>query len=97
EGLTNVRKHAPGVVATVVVAGTPGEELVVEVRNPPAPGRHDTDERHAPLPGAGTGLIGLRERVDLAGGSLEHGWTPDGVFRLRASLPWPAAPSAQRT
>ena len=38
----------------------------------------------APLPGSGTGLIGLVERVGLAGGSLEHGWTPEGEFRLRA-------------
>ena len=92
EGLTNVRKHAPGAVATVVVEGSPGAELVVEVRNPPALG-----EQHPPLPSAGTGLIGLRERVDLAGGSLEHGWTPDGRFRLWARLPWPAAPSPQQT
>ncbi len=46
--------------------------------------------RPPPLPNAGTGLIGLRERVGLAGGTLAHGWTPDGEFRLRAELPWPA-------
>jgi signal transduction histidine kinase len=58
----------------------------VEVRNPrPAGGEHAV-----PLPGAGTGLVGLRERVDLGGGSLEHGWTADGDFRLCATLPWPA-------
>jgi signal transduction histidine kinase len=39
------------------------------------------------LPGAGTGLIGLAERVSLAGGTLEHGVDPDGAFVLRASLP----------
>ena len=41
----------------------------------------------APLPGAGTGLIGLAERVSLAGGTLEHGVDPDGAFVLRARLP----------
>jgi signal transduction histidine kinase len=41
------------------------------------------------LPGSGTGLIGLVERVGLAGGTLDHGWTADGEFRLRARLPWP--------
>src|SRR5919206_2204868 len=41
----------------------------------------------APPPGAGTGLIGLAERVSLAGGTLEHGVDPDGAFVLRASLP----------
>ncbi|MQA35776.1 sensor histidine kinase [Modestobacter roseus] len=86
EGLTNARKHAPGTVTTVLVEGAPGTGLVVELRNP-APAGRDT----APaLPGAGTGLVGLLERVSLGGGNLEHGWTADGEFRLRAELPWPA-------
>ncbi|WP_308128112.1 sensor histidine kinase [Modestobacter italicus] len=90
EGLTNVRKHAPGTVATVLVEGGPGAGLVVELRNPaPAGG-----ENAAPLPGGGTGLVGLLERVSLAGGHLAHGWTPDGEFRLRAELPWPAGQPA---
>jgi signal transduction histidine kinase len=85
EGLTNVRKHAPGTVAAVVVSGGPGTGLTVEVRNPPpAGGEHATT-----LPSAGTGLVGLLERVSLGGGHLEHGWTSDGEFRLRADLPWP--------
>ena len=42
------------------------------------------------LPGAGTGLIGLAERVTLAGGSLTHAPTPDGGYALRATLPLPA-------
>ena len=44
----------------------------------------------AQIPGTGSGLIGLAERASLAGGRLEHGRTPDGDFRLRAWLPWPA-------
>jgi signal transduction histidine kinase len=86
EGLTNVRKHAPGTVADVRVEGGPGTGLVVEVRNPPPAG----GEHVVPLPSAGTGLVGLLERVSLGGGHLEHGWTADNEFRLRASLPWPA-------
>jgi signal transduction histidine kinase len=86
EALTNVRKHAEGAVAVVEVRGGPVTGLGIEVRNPPRVGDRST---HA-LPSAGTGLIGLRERVTLAGGRLEHGWTPDGEFRLRADLPWPA-------
>ena len=39
--------------------------------------------------GSGTGLIGIAERVALAGGRLDHTRLPDGGFRLRASLPWP--------
>ncbi|MGY2066315.1 response regulator [Blastococcus sp. SYSU DS0619] len=90
EALTNVRKHAPGTVADVLVEGTAGTGLTVEVRNPlavagPAP---------PALPGSGTGLIGLLERISLAGGTLEHGWTPEGEFRLRA--PPVAVPGGRR-
>ncbi|MDW5594036.1 histidine kinase dimerization/phosphoacceptor domain-containing protein [Conexibacter stalactiti] len=41
------------------------------------------------LPGAGTGLVGLGERVALAGGALEHGPDANGDFLLRATLPLP--------
>ena len=41
------------------------------------------------VPGSGTGLIGLTERVELAGGRLDAR-ARDGEFRLRAWLPWPA-------
>ena len=39
------------------------------------------------LPGTGTGLIGLTERVTLAGGELESGVDEEGAFVLRARLP----------
>ncbi|TFV51663.1 sensor histidine kinase [Blastococcus sp. TF02A-35] len=90
EALTNVRKHAGGTTATILVSGGPAEGLTVEVTNPPRLGA-DTAE---PLPGAGTGLVGLLERVGLAGGHLDHGWTADGHFRVRAWLPWAGAGSA---
>ncbi|MEU3368253.1 histidine kinase [Streptomyces pseudogriseolus] len=82
EGLTNARKHAPGTEVTVSVTGGPGEDLTVTVRNPAPEG--DVP----PVPGAGQGLIGLTERAILAGGTLEHGPTPDGGFAVRACLPW---------
>jgi signal transduction histidine kinase len=91
EGLTNVRKHAPGTVAAVLVEGGPGRGLTVEVRNPPPAGAEHT----VPLPNGGTGLVGLLERVSLGGGHLEHGWTTDGDFRLRATFPWPAGPAVR--
>lgn len=82
EGLTNARKHAPGAAVTLTVRAPDGD-LQVEVRSlaPVAVAAA------APLPGAGTGLIGLAERVSLAGGELEHGVDPDGAFVLRARLP----------
>jgi signal transduction histidine kinase len=85
EGLTNARKHAPGRPVTVLVSGTRGAELVVEVRNP----LHSGPAALAGT-GAGAGLAGLAERASLAGGRLEYGETADGGFRLAARLPWPA-------
>ncbi|MCZ7425461.1 histidine kinase [Micromonospora sp. WMMA1949] len=85
EGLTNARKHAPGAVVTVRLAGGPGHGLVVEISNPWPVGGPATA-----IPGTGTGLVGIAERVTLAGGSLEHGRDADGTFRLTARLPWAA-------
>ncbi|MEV0788247.1 histidine kinase [Kribbella sp. NPDC050459] len=83
EGLTNARKHAAGHPVTVLVSGEPGDRLRIELTNPASNGR--------PLaPGSGTGLVGLTERVQLAGGTLDHGQVPGGGFRLEASLPWPS-------
>jgi signal transduction histidine kinase len=93
EGLTNARKHAPAAAVEVAVTRRGEREVVVSVvsRRPvgatvPA-GRGPADRP----PGAGTGLIGLAERVALAGGTLEHGPDAAGDFVLRATLPWPAA------
>jgi signal transduction histidine kinase len=86
EGLTNARKHAHGAAVDVTVDGAAGTGLTVEVRNRLPMGQ----PARLPIPGAGTGLIGLSERTSLAGGRLEHGRTPGGDFELRAWLPWPA-------
>jgi signal transduction histidine kinase len=83
EGLTNARKHAPGQPVRVLLAGKPGGRLVVELANPVGP----TDPV---INGSGTGLIGLTERVRLAGGEIDHTISADGEFVLRAWLPWPA-------
>jgi signal transduction histidine kinase len=39
------------------------------------------------IPGAGAGLVGLRERVELAGGTLDR-TTAGGRHRLSVWLPW---------
>lgn len=75
EGLTNARKHAAG--QPIRVRLIDGDELSVEVTNPVG--------EPAGTPGSGTGLVGLAERVELAGGRLEHGIV-DGEFRLAATL-----------
>ena len=84
EGLTNARKHAAGQPVQVALRGGPGAGLEIDVRNALTP------ERAAP-PGwsGGAGLVGLTERVHLAGGRLDH-QAVGGEFRLHASIPWPA-------
>ncbi|MGN0116966.1 MAG: sensor histidine kinase, partial [Streptomyces albidoflavus] len=84
EGLANAAKHAPGSRVHVTVEGAPGDGLRVTVRNSPAATAHT-----AALPRSGYGLLGLTERVTLAGGELLHRPTPDGGHLLTARLPWP--------
>jgi signal transduction histidine kinase len=87
EGLTNVRKHAPSARVEVIIDGSPGACLDVRVHNTTTAGSASG------VPGSGTGLIGLRERAELAGGALEHGPVNDGTgYRLEARLPWPPPP-----
>jgi signal transduction histidine kinase len=84
EALTNVGKHARGTRAQVRVEGAPNRGLRVTVRNPAALGAH----AQPPLPGSGTGLLGLQERVTLANGVLVHGPDAAGDFVVEADLPW---------
>jgi signal transduction histidine kinase len=85
EGLTNARKHAPGVPIDVVLAGTPGDDLLVKIVNSVAP----EGTPASAVPGARLGLIGLTERVQLSGGRLTSGPDLCGRFVLLARLPWP--------
>jgi signal transduction histidine kinase len=80
EGLTNARKHAPGVPVSVSVTRTDGHVDVVVV--------NARTDRVLDVPGSESGLIGLVERAALAGGKLTHGVRPDGGFEVRARLPW---------
>ncbi|MFL9652277.1 sensor histidine kinase [Streptomyces sp. PB17] len=87
EGLTNAAKHAPGAVVWVTLDGAEGGTLDVGVRNGPAP------LRPARPPASGFGLLGLGERVAVAGGELGHRPTTDGGYVLTARLPWPDGPA----
>lgn len=42
-----------------------------------------------PLPGAHQGLVGLRQRAELFGGTLSHGPTAEGGYELRLAIPTP--------
>ncbi|MEC3982610.1 ATP-binding protein, partial [Amycolatopsis sp. H20-H5] len=85
EALTNVAKHAPGAATTVRVTRAENRtDVLVTNARPPA----------GPLPGGHSGrrgLIGLRERVRLLGGTL-LAEPKDGGFEVAASLPHDAAP-----
>jgi signal transduction histidine kinase len=90
EALTNIRKYAPG--STVAVRlHSDGGKLHVEVRNgPAAPGAEPLL-----LPSGGHGLVGLRERAQQLGGTLQTHPTPDGGYLVTAALPLaPAAATA---
>lgn len=78
EAITNARKHAPGTPAELTLAFRDGQ-TVLTVTNA-APGSP------AVAPGAGLGLQGMRERLELAGGRLETGATAQ-VFTVEAAVP----------
>jgi signal transduction histidine kinase len=82
EALTNVHKHAAN-AATEVGVRYGRERLEVTVRNAGPDGPHP-----GLVPaGGGHGLVGLRERVTLLGGTFRAGPQADGGFEVRASLP----------
>ncbi|GAA4443087.1 histidine kinase [Phytohabitans houttuyneae] len=77
ESLTNTLRHARATRADVDLRWTDGA-LLVEVTD---------DGSAAPAGGGGAGLIGMRERARLVGGTLEAGPLPAGGFRVSARLP----------
>ncbi|MGN0062749.1 MAG: sensor histidine kinase [Nocardioides sp.] len=83
EALTNAHKHAPGAKVRVRVTGEEEGGIQVEVRN-----RLGFTRAHA-VPGAGLGLIGLRERLERADGELAAGEVGD-EYVLRGWIPWEA-------
>ncbi|HEU4346796.1 MAG TPA: sensor histidine kinase, partial [Actinoplanes sp.] len=80
EALTNAVRHGRAASAAVAVR-CDGKHLEVEV----------ADDGRGPDPGyqPGRGLLGITERVDVFGGTVEHGRRDEGGFRVRAVLPRP--------
>jgi signal transduction histidine kinase len=81
EALTNVHKHAPGGQVQVDVRYGP-QAVTVAVANTAA-----TADPGLVASGSGSGLRGLRERVEIIGGTLHAGARPGGGFLVRAELP----------
>lgn len=80
EGLTNALRHAPGAAIDLRVDWAP-DHLTITIENA-AGGEAESTA----APGSGFGLLGLRERVELYGGTLDYGLTDD-VWGVRARLP----------
>jgi signal transduction histidine kinase len=80
EALTNAARHAGRATATVRVTYRP-TDLTVLIEDD---GRGTAA---ATSPGGGSGIPGMRERVEALGGEFEAGPRPEGGFRVRAQLP----------
>lgn len=80
EALTNVVRHAEASHAVVVVERL-GDDLLLTV---------DDDGRGAQGAEEGSGILGMRERAALLGGTVDVDRSPRGGTRVTARLPWGA-------
>jgi signal transduction histidine kinase len=87
EALTNVIKHAGGARTVVLISWSAELEIAVS-----DDGRRVGYERAGSGGGSGRGLIGLRERAAIYGGSLDAGPRPGGGWRVRARFPLESPP-----
>ncbi|WP_329021489.1 sensor histidine kinase [Streptomyces sp. NBC_00690] len=81
EALTNVRKHAGPASADVHLGYLP-DRITLEITDDGAGG-----QRPQGVTGGGYGLLGMRERVAVHGGSLDVGRRDQGGFRVTATVP----------
>ena len=81
EALSNARRHAPGATVDVEIAYSP-DSLVLRVEDD-GPGAADGDVD-------GHGLLGMRERATIAGGTFRAGPSEQGGFAVEAELPVPS-------
>ncbi|MFV0134663.1 sensor histidine kinase [Streptomyces sp. HMX87] len=80
EALSNVLRHAPGARVWVHLTHLPTGVRVEVVNSPPV-------RTPSPSQGAGHGLLGMRERVAMLGGTLTAHSLPDGGYQVSAFLP----------
>lgn len=84
EALTNITRHAPGACEVTVAVAHDRQMITVEVTDDAPPGSprfHST---------GGYGLVGMRERVEALGGTLDAGPAPRSGWSVLATLPAPA-------
>ena len=91
EALTNVIKHAGSSARAIVKVQYRPDRIVVEVLDTGA-GASDAMLRAS----TGHGFVGMRERVDLYGGTLRFGPRPGGGFRVVATIPLTRVAASRR-
>jgi signal transduction histidine kinase len=87
ESVTNAFKHAPGLPVDITLRGAPATGVTITVSNP----LPDDDPSPPLVTGAGSGIAGMTERAQLAGGTLTAGPTRR-QFLVKAHLPWTRIP-----
>ncbi|MEW2521524.1 sensor histidine kinase [Actinacidiphila alni] len=80
EALTNVLRHAAGADEAHVTITSAEGQLTVTVRD-------NGSGRQSVTAGGGRGLVGMRERARLVGGSVRTGPRPAGGYEVLARLP----------
>jgi signal transduction histidine kinase len=81
ESLTNVRKHGGAAVMAAVTLRFTDDGLVIRVSDDGRGGAAESD-------GAGHGLAGMRERMELYGGTVDCGPRPGGGYLVTGKLPF---------
>ncbi|MYS20103.1 Signal transduction histidine kinase [Streptomyces sp. DvalAA-14] len=86
EALTNVRKHGGDGASASVQLGFRDAALDLLIEDDGRGARHELYQQGG-RDGLGQGLIGMRERIGMVGGTLDAGPRPGGGFRISAVLP----------
>ncbi|WP_228000605.1 sensor histidine kinase [Nocardia australiensis] len=85
ESLTNTLRHAGAQPKAWVRVLRRDADVLVEVTD--SGGVPMQAQTATPIKGGGMGLAGMRERIAVLGGTLETGRTPDGAWRVHATIP----------
>jgi signal transduction histidine kinase len=86
EALTNVLRHAPAAATTMRISHD-GNTVRLSVTDDGAGGNRTAGHGNVERTIGGHGLVGMRERAEMFGGTLEAGPRPDGGFAVQASFP----------
>lgn len=81
EALTNVMRYSQDNTVSLRLEGQPGQGMLLEFTNRSNPTHHFDS-------GTGTGLLGIKERAELVGGTAQEYRSQD-TFTLTVHLPWP--------